>query len=742
MHAATSAGSPAQDHEPVGSPASLAPPNDGTAPFGVEFPRGSSLPDSVPGNSVSGHSVSGDSVSGDSVSAGAVTDPSGLSERLVRLSRHVEHLVSLRRQSDPNLDDPYRGLYVSDDQATGLARETGVAFAVPRTGSPVGTSSTTTHREGRASILAEAFDFDDLDLDLLTIIIAPDLEPRFEKLYGYLNDDITQRRATLALCLELMGRAFGDSVIRERLGNTGALVRQGIVHIDDPNRPVLTRSLRVDDRCCSFLLGIAPMFDLERLRVDVQVIRHPMVERLSAILQRGVSSVFLRDTNAGFGLALASSAFQHANFNALCIDLRDDDAAHITCDAVRLLQMAKFAQSALVLVIDDDVRDRFPGLVGALVESTWPCVIVGTSPWNATWSSNPVISFDLDRSVGDLAESLWTELVPSLAPEQLASVTQQLRLRPEQVLRSAQLAHHLAHSENRPVAAADIGWAARAQNSARLEKLAKRTAPTVTWDDLVLPEDVRSSLLEIESRYRYREVVYGKWNVAGKNNRRLGVVALFAGSSGVGKTMAAEAMAGALGLEMYQVNLSSVVDKYIGETEKNLERIFSAAEGVNGVLLFDEADALFGKRSEVSDAKDRYANVEVAYLLQRLESYEGIAILATNLRTNIDDAFSRRLDVVVDFPEPDEHHRVRLWQKFLSQGVPLRDDVDLEFLADRFRLSGGNIRNVCVAAAFLAAARGDALSMVDLVRSTAQEYRKLGRLCTPTEFGEWAEFVR
>ena len=229
--------------------------------------------------------------------------------------------------------------------------------------------------------------------------------------------------------------------------------------------------------------------------------------------------------------------------------------------------------------------------------------------------------------------------------------------RPDQIARAAELARHHASVFGEAVNVGHVAAAARSQNSARLERLARRIRPAVSWSELVVPPGVERLLREIEVRYRRRDIVHGEWGLGGKNNRRLGVVALFAGPSGVGKTMGAEALAASLGLDLYQVNLATVVDKYIGETEKNLERIFAAAEGVNGVILFDEADALFGKRSEVSDAKDRYANVEVAYLLQRLESYEGVAVLATNLRTNIDDAFTRRLDTVVDFPEPSEEYR-------------------------------------------------------------------------------------
>jgi SpoVK/Ycf46/Vps4 family AAA+-type ATPase len=225
--------------------------------------------------------------------------------------------------------------------------------------------------------------------------------------------------------------------------------------------------------------------------------------------------------------------------------------------------------------------------------------------------------------------------------------------------------------------------------------------------------------------------------MGGSASHGSGLTALFAGDSGTGKTLSAEVVAADLGLDLYVIDLATVVDKYIGETEKNLDRIFSEADRVNGVLLFDEADAIFGKRSEVKDARDRYANVEVAYLLQRMERFDGIAILTTNLRANLDDAFLRRLDVIVDFPMPEEADRLRLWERHLPPIVPREADVDLAFLAAAFKLSGGNIRNVCLQAAFYAAAADRPLSMLDLVRGTEREYQKLGRLTHVEEFGDW-----
>jgi len=220
------------------------------------------------------------------------------------------------------------------------------------------------------------------------------------------------------------------------------------------------------------------------------------------------------------------------------------------------------------------------------------------------------------------------------------------------------------------------------------------------------------------------------------------VTALFAGDPGTGKTMSAEVVASELGLDLYVIDLSSVVDKYIGETEKNLDRIFGEADRINGVLLFDEADALFGQRSEVHDARDRYANVEIAYLLQRMEQFDGLAILTTNLRANIDEAFLRRLDAVVDFPMPENAERLSIWRLHLPSRVPVDADVDLAFMADRFELAGGHIRNICLTAAYFAAERDDAIHMIDIIEATEREYGKLGRLTTATEFGPYLPLIR
>lgn len=244
-------------------------------------------------------------------------------------------------------------------------------------------------------------------------------------------------------------------------------------------------------------------------------------------------------------------------------------------------------------------------------------------------------------------------------------------LSPDQLRRAAQAAGRQALLDGGvPIDARHLRTGVRAQNAAGLERLARRVEPAVGWDDLVLPPATAEQLGDLALRARHRDQVLGAWRMRPGGGRGRGVMALFAGDSGTGKTMSAEVVAADLGLDLYVVDLSTVVDKYVGETEKNLERIFTEAAGINGILLFDEADAIFGKRSEVKDAHDRYANMESAYLLQRMESFDGIAILTTNLRANLDEAFTRRLDVIVDFPVPDPVGRRALWDRCLGPAVP------------------------------------------------------------------------
>ena len=250
------------------------------------------------------------------------------------------------------------------------------------------------------------------------------------------------------------------------------------------------------------------------------------------------------------------------------------------------------------------------------------------------------------------------------------------------------------------------------------------------WDELVLPARPQTLLKELASEARYRGQVLGRWGFEKKLTLGKGLTALFSGPPGTGKTMAAQIVASELELDLYRIDLSQVVSKYIGETEKHLRQVFEDAEATRAVLFFDEADALFGKRSDVQDAHDRYANIEVGYLLQKIEEFDGIAILATNFRQNLDDAFIRRMRFIVEFPFPDEAQRAGIWNVTFPPQAPLASDVDFRALARDVRLAGGYIRNIGLTAAFYAAGDGGVICMEHLARAAAREYEKLGRLWT------------
>jgi SpoVK/Ycf46/Vps4 family AAA+-type ATPase len=344
----------------------------------------------------------------------------------------------------------------------------------------------------------------------------------------------------------------------------------------------------------------------------------------------------------------------------------------------------------------------------------------------------------------DRRRRLWIEALPANSDDlddAVDSVAAKFRLGVEGIRRAGEQAVVAARWRDPSSAvpsAIDLHAAARNQSTPILSGLARKITPHYRWDDLILPADALDQLQEISARVEHRYSVYESWGFERKLSLSRGVIALLAGNSGTGKTMAADVMANALGLDLYRIDLSAVVSKYIGETEKNLDAIFREAERSNAILFFDEADALFGKRSEVKDAHDRYANIETAYLLQRMEEYSGIVILATNLKMNLDEAFVRRLHFVVDFPMPDEPFRKRIWEGAIPPEAPLGEDIDWDFLARQFKVSGGNIKNAVVAGAFLAAGEGRPIEMSHLVRGMRREYQKLGRMVTDAEFGKYS----
>jgi SpoVK/Ycf46/Vps4 family AAA+-type ATPase len=373
-------------------------------------------------------------------------------------------------------------------------------------------------------------------------------------------------------------------------------------------------------------------------------------------------------------------------------------------------------------------------------------VLLGENRWEpAAWTSDvPGVALDLEVPPATARLQLWSShLGGQLSTSDLEELAGRYRLDGDAIRAVTSSAHGRAVIRgDRQATAADYRAAAQSLAAPPLDGLARRVVPRYGWDDIILPPDGRRQLHELCDRARHQQTVLESWGYGSKHSRSASVTGLFGGQPGTGKSMAAEIVAGDLGLLLYRIDLSAVVSKYIGETEKNLEQIFRAADRGDAVLLFDEADALFGKRSEVKDAHDRFANIEIAYLLQRLEAYEGIAVLTTNLLGNIDEAFLRRLDCVMEFPMPEEAERLRIWRLAIPTDAPLADEVDLSFLARKFRLAGGHIRNIALTAAYLAAADGHVITMKQLVRATRREYQKLGKLVAESDFEHYYPLLK
>ncbi|MGW5847100.1 ATP-binding protein [Streptomyces sp. NPDC055254] len=719
--------------------------------------------------------------------------------RLRLVEDRVRRAVALRRAADPDPDDPYRGQYLTHEAVTRVLDAPydpalpALAPADPPPGSAL-------------DVLATRFGLAPLDLDLLLVALAPDLDARFEQLYGYLNDDLTRRRPTVALALELCGRA-GVATARFRLSPTAPLVAGGLLEVTEPERPPLSRVLAVPDRVTAHLLGDASpdprLADVLGEAADDPAVDPAELRRAVAAATSGTGHVHLR-TRGGDPVGLAAAALRAGGLLPLALDAAAlthhvrtvPELARAAAREARLLGAGVLLGPVEELPDKPDERTRVLRALCAVLRGT-PLFTYGTSGWEPAWAADTPVTMTVaapspDRHVVRWRHALERAGAPhgragtadAVGPaavagdergtavggdagtavvggdagtaglaagaggagaaggtDALARSVAAHRLDAGQLRRAADTAVRTAALDGRPVTPDDLRTAVRAQNGAGLARLARRVEPAVGWDDLVLPAPTHRRLRELAVRARHRDQVLGQWGMRPGGGRGRGVIALFAGSSGTGKTMSAEVVAADLGMDLYVVDLSTVVDKYVGETEKNLERIFTEASAVNAVLLFDEADAIFGKRSEVKDSHDKHANMESAYLLQRMESFDGIAILTTNLRANLDEAFTRRLDVIADFPVPDAAQRLALWERCLGDRLPRADGLDLRFCADRFELAGGSIRACAVTAAYFAAASGEPLTMSQVVTAVAQEYRKLGRLVLEGEFGPYVDQV-
>jgi len=607
--------------------------------------------------------------------------------------RRIEILLRCQvlrfRMMDQDGTDELRGLYIKEEEIDALLTE-GSFAGVPHVhycpqlhplleacaalATTIATRKAASQRAGvplRLERVQTLFHLSPFDVDTLLVCLAPELHRNYEKLYAYLQDDVTKKRPTVDLCLQLLCPSFEAALAaRQRFTSSAPLVRHRLIHLwREPSQPepsLLSLSLKADERLVAYLLGAD---DLDprlgpyarhiqpRTRLDDVLLPPDVTRRLARLIQEqapGEPGLLLYFQGPyGVGKQTTAEALcQALGHSLLVVDgvrlLQAEPVAfETTLQLARreaLLQGAALYWDGFDALLADDKQTWLELLLQELAHQGGLTFLAGNIPWEPMDAVPDMPFVRLAFAPPSYAERvcLWTKALDDMgmhADLDLQALAGKFRLSGGQIQDAAATARNLARwrdPEHGQVRLDDLTAACRLHSNRKLATLAQPITPHYTWDDMVLPADRLQQLREICHYVSYRAVVYDAWGFDQKLALGKGLNVLFAGPSGTGKTMAAEIMAGALGLELYKIDLSTVVSKYIGDTEKNLARIFAEAETSNAILFFDEADALFGKRSEVRDAHDRYANIEIGYLLQKMEEYEGVVILATNLRKNME----------------------------------------------------------------------------------------------------------
>jgi hypothetical protein len=596
-------------------------------------------------------------------------------------------------------------------------------------------------------VLAHLFGLAPLERDLLLLAAAPELDSTFDALFARAHGETRLPFPTSRLAVELFGAGEGWMAARESLMRHAPLRRFALLHLPaalhDTGLAALT-PLRLDERLLSFLLGaneMAPGLATLLRAVAPEPLapgRAELAAQVAAWARAGGGGkpwplVNLVGQPGAGRRALARAVCEHLGVG--CFEL---DVGAVAGSAVERAELLRLVERESVLlqfaVFMDATRSPHPGAGShtpgaALIEDLGVLLFVASADPRPTVREAAVVR--LDRPAAPARAALWTGALQTAGWHlngRVAELAHQFDFGPSEIVQAiggARARNRLA-DPGEPPSADDLWQSCREQVAWRLDELAQRITPRHVWDDLVLPADLLSQLREVAAQVANRGTVYDDWGFGAKLSRGAGISALFAGPSGTGKTLAAEILAAELRLDLYRIDLAGVVSKYIGETEKNLRGVFDAAERSGAILFFDEADALFGKRSEVKDSHDRYANIEVSYLLQRMEEYRGLAILATNLRSHLDHAFLRRLRFVLEFPFPEVPQRLLIWQKAFPAAAA-REGLDFGQLA-RLELAGGSIHNVALNAAFLAATANEPIRMAHVLHATRREYVKMDKL--------------
>jgi hypothetical protein len=610
--------------------------------------------------------------------------------------------------------------------------------------------------------LCAKFGLTSFERKILLMCAGVELDSRFPSLYVTANKEVRSTLPTFSLALTAFDDAHWSALLPARPLRFWRLVEVS------PGDALTTSPLRIDERILHYLAGL-PSID-ERLRGvtkplstsgELPASQRAMAEHVAGSWSRTSGQtpwpvVQLCGSDLATNRDVATEACARLGLHLRVIPSQLVPRGVPDLDLfIRLWEReAALDPSGLLLEFDDpEATDaQGDGALKRLVETLRSPLLISTCE-RLKPVERRLLSFEAPKATSTEQLQIWKEALDpgaaaldgrvealvsqfSLSPGNIyAAVTQALLPIDGTTGDASRGGSRTAPTSSEDQMAAALWDACRIQARPRLEGLAQRIEPAAVWDDLVLPEMQKRLLRQIALHVRQRAKVYQTWGFASKGSRGLGINALFAGPSGTGKTMAGEVLANELRLDLYRIDLSQVVSKYIGETEKNLRRVFDAAEGGAAILLFDEADALFGKRSEVKDSHDRYANIEVGYLLQRMEAYRGLAILTTNRKEALDFAFLRRIRFVVEFPFPDAPQRAEVWRRVFPRETPT-EGLRIDRLA-RLSATGGNIHNIALGAAFLAADAGEPVCMSHLLAAARSEFAKLERPLTDSEIAGW-----
>ena len=704
------------------------------------------------------------------------------------LERAIQQFRSQRNQIIPS---EFQGFHISDEEIDTLISKqnkptedqwTQTQIRITRLHEEIHQRVAETVATGitlRLPYLQQIFNLSEFETDLVLLGLAPEVDLRYQKLYAYLQDDVTRKRPSVDLALELFCNSWEERVrAREAFIQSSPLLNYKLIllHEDPIDRPspLLVRSLKLDDRITEFLLGSdhldtrllkpIPLVNLcETLQsLEDLVLPNEIKQALQQIITLEVqqtSWLCLLQGAKGTGKRTCAAAIASARKQTLLVielsamiqsEIPFQTLLELVFRETRLYNSLVYLNDWHELLADvnkyrfhirliEQTIAQFHGLVFIASHTPW-------QPENATVQH--FIHIELSSPDPKLRHILWEKALNQLqginSLVDLGKLANPYRLTAGQIQKAISYATSqakLRQDGEHTIVTKDLLAGCRLESSRNIINFSRKITPKRVWQDLVLPKDILTQLQELCHQVRYRTKIYSDWGFEQRLSLGKGTIALFTGDSGTGKTLSTEILAKELGLDLYQVDLSQVVSKYIGETEKNLSRVFDDAQVSNAILLFDEADALFGKRSDIKDAHDRYANIEVNYLLQRVENYEGIIILTSNLNKNIDSAFLRRLHFSIEFPFPDENHRLQIWQRMFPTQAPLAADIDFEFLARKFKIAGGHIKNVAISAAFRAAEANSTIHMEHIILSVKREYRKLGKVCERSEFESYYDLV-